>query len=123
MRYPGDKRNRPSQPEPGAPGSEDAYARGAEAVELLKRVRDERVKQHGPTHPRSVAALNNLAVAYEHEGQLAKARAAYEKALALEPVDVTGERLGLSLRQIRYRIARLAIEFPGDAPAAEEDGA
>ena len=31
--------------------------------------------------------------------------------------------LGLNLRQIRYRIARLAIEFPGDAPAAEEDGA
>lgn len=31
MRYPGDKRNGPSQPEPGAPGSEDAYARGAEA--------------------------------------------------------------------------------------------
>ena len=31
MRYPGDKGSRPSQPEPGAPGSEDAYARGAEA--------------------------------------------------------------------------------------------
>ena len=31
MRYPGDKRSRPSQSEPGAPGSEDAYARGAEA--------------------------------------------------------------------------------------------
>ena len=31
MRYPGDKGSRPSQPEAGAPGSEDAYARGAEA--------------------------------------------------------------------------------------------
>ena len=31
MRYPGDKRSRSSQSEPGAPGSEDAYARGAEA--------------------------------------------------------------------------------------------
>ena len=31
MRYPGDKGSRQSQPEPGAPGSEDAYARGAEA--------------------------------------------------------------------------------------------
>ncbi len=30
MRYPGDKGSRPSQPEAGAPGSEDAYARGAE---------------------------------------------------------------------------------------------
>jgi len=31
MRYPGDKGSRPSRSEPGAPGSEDAYARGAEA--------------------------------------------------------------------------------------------
>lgn len=31
MRYPGDKRSRPSPSEAGAPGSEDAYARGAEA--------------------------------------------------------------------------------------------
>lgn len=31
MRYPGDKGSRPSRPEAGAPGSEDAYARGAEA--------------------------------------------------------------------------------------------
>ena len=31
MRHQGDKGGRPSQSEPGAPGSEDAYARGAEA--------------------------------------------------------------------------------------------
>lgn len=42
----------------------------------------ERATQLDPTY---VAAFNNLAVAYEHEGQLQKARAAYEKALALEP--------------------------------------
>jgi Flp pilus assembly protein TadD len=30
-------------------------------------------------------AFNNLAIAYEHEGDLAKARVAYEKALELEP--------------------------------------
>ena len=35
--------------------------------------------------PKYVAALNNLAVAYEHEGQLEKAREAYEKALVIEP--------------------------------------
>ena len=29
--------------------------------------------------------FNDLAIAYEHEGQLAKARKAYEKALELEP--------------------------------------
>jgi Tfp pilus assembly protein PilF len=42
----------------------------------------ERAAQIDPTY---AAAFNNLAVAYEHEGQLAKARDAYEKALRLEP--------------------------------------
>jgi type IV pilus assembly protein PilF len=35
--------------------------------------------------PAYAAAYNDLAVAYEHEGQLEKARKAYEKALELEP--------------------------------------
>src|SRR5213594_3624932 len=35
--------------------------------------------------PKYAAAFNDLAVAYEHEGQLEKARKAYEKALALDP--------------------------------------
>jgi Tfp pilus assembly protein PilF len=35
--------------------------------------------------PTYAAAFNDLAVAYEHEGQLEKARQAYEKALAIEP--------------------------------------
>jgi Tfp pilus assembly protein PilF len=42
----------------------------------------ERATQLDPTY---AAAFNNLAVAYEHEGQLQKARDAYEKALALDP--------------------------------------
>src|SRR5262245_26535677 len=42
----------------------------------------ERAIEIDPTYP---AAFNDLAVAYEHEGQLDKAREAYEKALALEP--------------------------------------
>src|SRR5881392_2838749 len=35
--------------------------------------------------PNYAAAYNDLGVAYEHEGQLEKARKAYEKALELEP--------------------------------------
>jgi Tfp pilus assembly protein PilF len=42
----------------------------------------ERATQIDPTY---AAAYNNLAVAYEHEGQLDKARDAYEKALSIEP--------------------------------------
>ena len=42
----------------------------------------ERATQLDPTY---AAAFNNLAIAYEHEGQLDKARGAYEKAISLEP--------------------------------------
>ena len=35
--------------------------------------------------PTYAEAFNDLAVAYEHEGQLEKARIAYEKALEIEP--------------------------------------
>ncbi len=42
----------------------------------------EKAVQIDPTY---AAAHNDLAVAYEHEGQLDKARQAYEKALAIEP--------------------------------------
>jgi type IV pilus assembly protein PilF len=35
--------------------------------------------------PTYAAAYNDLAIAYEHEGQLDKARKAYEKAIELEP--------------------------------------
>lgn len=38
--------------------------------------------------PAYAAAHNNLAIAYEQEGDLDKARAAYERALELEPGDV-----------------------------------
>ena len=42
----------------------------------------ERAVQIDPTY---AAAYNNLAVAYEHEGQLDKARTAYDKALEIDP--------------------------------------
>ena len=35
--------------------------------------------------PTYAAAYNDLGIAYEHEGQLDKARKAYEKAMALDP--------------------------------------
>jgi len=35
--------------------------------------------------PTYAAAFNDLAIAYEHEGQLERARKAYEKALELDP--------------------------------------
>ena len=38
--------------------------------------------------PTYAAAFNDLAIAYEHEGQLDKARKAYEKALELDPNNV-----------------------------------
>src|SRR5438445_2580566 len=42
----------------------------------------EKATQLDPTY---AAAFNDLAIAYEHEGQLDKARKAYEKAIELEP--------------------------------------
>jgi Tfp pilus assembly protein PilF len=42
----------------------------------------ERAAQIDPSY---AAAHNNLAIGYEHEGELDKARAAYEKALELDP--------------------------------------
>jgi Flp pilus assembly protein TadD len=38
--------------------------------------------------PTYVAAYNDLAIAYEHEGQLDKARKAYDKAIELDPNNV-----------------------------------
>ncbi len=35
--------------------------------------------------PTYAAAFNDLGIAYEHEGQMDKARKAYEKAIAIEP--------------------------------------
>jgi Tfp pilus assembly protein PilF len=42
----------------------------------------ERAIELDPTY---AAAFNNLAVAYEHEGQLDKARQTYEKAIGIDP--------------------------------------
>ena len=76
-----------------APASADARTEAKEQVAFGISVaqrglwreaiyRWERAIEIDPTY---AAAFNDLAIGYEHEGQLDKARKAYEKALELEP--------------------------------------
>ena len=67
----------------------DAKAQVAFGISVAQRglwreaiYRWEKAVELDPTY---AAAFNDLGIAYEHEGQLDKARKAYEKALALEP--------------------------------------
>jgi Flp pilus assembly protein TadD len=67
----------------------DAKAQVAFGINVAQRglwreaiYRWERAVEIDPTY---AAAFNDLAIAYEHEGQLDKARKAYEKALDIEP--------------------------------------
>jgi Flp pilus assembly protein TadD len=56
--------------------------------------------------PTYAAAHNNLAIAYEHEGDLAKARVAYEKALQLEPNNTLIKQNYELFREINDRTSR-----------------
>lgn len=67
----------------------DAKAQVAFGIRVAQRglwreaiYRWEKAVELDPTY---AAAFNDLAIAYEHEGQLDKARKAYERAVALEP--------------------------------------
>ena len=67
----------------------DAKAQVAFGISVAQRglwreaiYRWEKAVELDPTY---AAAFNDLAIAYEHEGQLEKARKAYEKAVELEP--------------------------------------
>ena len=67
----------------------DAKAQVAFGISVAQRglwreaiYRWEKAVELDPTY---AAAFNDLAIAYEHEGQLDKARKAYEKAAELEP--------------------------------------
>ena len=78
-----------SQPLRIADARSDAKAQVEFGINVAQRglwreaiYRWERAVEIDPTY---AAAFNDLAVGYEHEGQLDKARKAYEKALELEP--------------------------------------
>ncbi len=56
--------------------------------------------------PTYAAAFNNLAIAYEHNGQFDEARVAYEKALELEPNNVLIKQNYDLFREINDRANR-----------------
>ena len=56
--------------------------------------------------PAYAPAHNNLAIAYEHEGELEKARVAYEKALELEPNNLYIRQNFELFREINDRTTR-----------------
>ena len=60
--------------------------------------------------PTYAAAHNNLAIAYEQDGDLDKAREAYERALALEPGDVFITQNYELFREINDRTNRENIQ-------------
>ncbi len=63
----------------------------------------ERAAQIDPTY---AAAHNNLAIAYEHEGELEKAKLAYEKAIELEPDNALIKQNYELFREINDRTTR-----------------
>lgn len=69
----------------------------------------ERATQIDPTY---AAAHNNLAIAYEHEGDLTKARAAYEKALELEPGNALIKQNYELFKEINDRTSAAKKETP-----------
>ena len=56
--------------------------------------------------PSYAAAYNNLAVAYEHEGEFDKARTAYEKAIELDPENALVKQNFELFKEINDRTTR-----------------
>jgi Tfp pilus assembly protein PilF len=56
--------------------------------------------------PSYAAAYNNLAVAYEHEGEFEKARTAYEKAIELDPENALVKQNFELFKEINDRTTR-----------------
>jgi Flp pilus assembly protein TadD len=63
----------------------------------------ERATKIDPTY---AAAYNNLAVAYEHEGEFDKARTAYEKAIELDPENALVKQNFELFKEINDRTTR-----------------
>ena len=63
----------------------------------------ERATQIDPSY---AAAYNNLAVAYEHEGEFEKARTAYEKAIELDPENALVKQNFELFKEINDRTTR-----------------
>jgi Flp pilus assembly protein TadD len=66
--------------------------------------------------PKYAEALNNLAIAYEHEGDLEKARVAYEKALELEPNNALIKQNYELFKEINDRTTRKDSADNPDSP-------
>jgi len=94
----------------------DARAEVAFGIDVAQRglwreaiYRWEKASQMDPTY---AAPLNDLAVAYEHEGQLDKARQAYEKAIAIEPNNLQIRQNYELFKEINDRTTAAAQEKP-----------
>ena len=65
--------------------------------------------------PKYAEALNDLAIAYEHEGDLDKARMAYEKALDLQPDNAQIKQNYELFKEINDRTTRKDSQDSGDS--------
>jgi Flp pilus assembly protein TadD len=64
--------------------------------------------------PKYAEALNDLAIAYEHEGDLEKARVAYEKAIDIEPNNALIKQNYELFKEINDRTTRKDSQDGGD---------
>jgi Tfp pilus assembly protein PilF len=100
----------------GADARSDAKAQVDFGIDVAQRglwreaiYRWEKAVEIDPTY---AAAYNDLAVAYEHEGQFDKAREAYEKALKLEPNNVQIQQNYELFKEINDRRSSTTSEKP-----------
>ena len=93
---------------------DDARAQVSFGIDVAQRglwreaiYRWQRAVELDPTY---AAAYNDLAIGYEHEGNFADARTAYEKALELEPENIQIRQNYELFREINDRTSNDEIE-------------